>query len=104
VIPEQALIATRAGYMVFVVGKNGSAVARPVEIGLREPGLVQITEGLSAGERVVKTGHLRVADGTPKTVRCQNSGFGGPLGRIRLVRCAPAAPATDRRILTSCKA
>lgn len=65
VIPEQALIATRAGYMVFVVGKNGSAVARPVEIGLREPGLVQITEGLSAGERVVKTGHLRVADGTP---------------------------------------
>lgn len=65
VIPEQALIATREGYIVFVVGKDGTAVGRPVQIGLREPGLVQIIDGLAAGERVVTTGHLRVADGTP---------------------------------------
>jgi len=65
VIPEEALIATREGYMVFVVGEDATALRRPVEIGLRNPGLVQITSGLAAGEKVVRTGHLRVADGSP---------------------------------------
>src|SRR5690606_33674024 len=65
VVPEEALIATREGYMVFLVGDDGTAVRRPVEIGLRNPGVVQITSGLAAGDRVIRSGHMRVADGSP---------------------------------------
>jgi membrane fusion protein (multidrug efflux system) len=65
VIPEEALIATREGYMVFLVGEDGTAVQRRVEIGLRNPGFVEITSGLAAGDLVVRTGHMRIADGSP---------------------------------------
>ncbi|MDZ7684353.1 MAG: efflux RND transporter periplasmic adaptor subunit [Gammaproteobacteria bacterium] len=64
VVPEEALIATREGYLVFVVDDDGKAVRRQVEIGLRKPGVVQVTSGLEIGERVVRTGHMRVADGS----------------------------------------
>lgn len=67
-VPEEALIATREGYMVFVVDDEDRARRRSVEIGLRHPGRVQITEGLEPGERVVRTGHMRVADGSPLSI------------------------------------
>ncbi len=65
VIPEEALVPTRQGYIVFVVGEDGRAETRRVSIGLRNPGLVQITDGVRRGERVVRTGHLRLAEGSP---------------------------------------
>ncbi len=61
-VPEEALIATREGYQVFVV-KNGRARRREVEVGLRRPGLVEVRRGLDVGERVVRTGHMRLKDG-----------------------------------------
>ncbi|MGK2740299.1 efflux RND transporter periplasmic adaptor subunit [Tepidicaulis sp. LMO-SS28] len=61
-IPEEALIATRTGYMVFVV-EDGVAKARQVEIGLRRPGSVEITSGLKPGEQVIRSGHINVTDG-----------------------------------------
>lgn len=68
VVPEEALIATREGYMVFVVAEDGTAEHREVAIGLRSPGVAQVVEGLSLGERVVRTGHMRVAAGSPLEV------------------------------------
>jgi membrane fusion protein (multidrug efflux system) len=68
VIPEESLIATREGYIVFLVGEDGRAHRREVQVGLRNPGLVEITEGLARGERVVRTGHMRVGDGSPLMV------------------------------------
>ncbi len=62
VIPEESLVATRRGYMVFVV-EEGVAVAREVSTGLRDEGLVEITEGLNVGEQVVREGHLRLSGG-----------------------------------------
>ncbi len=64
VIPDVALVATRRGYMVFVV-EDGVAVAREVRTGLRPEGLVEITEGLAVGEQVVREGHLRLSGGEP---------------------------------------
>jgi len=61
-IPEEALIATRTGYMVFVV-EEGVAKARQVEIGLRRPGTVEIASGLKPGEQVIRSGHINVTDG-----------------------------------------
>ncbi len=64
VIPEEALVPTRTGYQVFVV-EDGRAQKREVEIGLRKPGLVEITAGLSAGETVVRSGHMALSEGDP---------------------------------------
>ncbi|MCC5860810.1 MAG: efflux RND transporter periplasmic adaptor subunit [Gammaproteobacteria bacterium] len=63
VLPEEALIGTRDGFIVFVV-EDGRAVRREVRTGLRDNGMVSIVEGLAAGEQVVRLGHQRVSDGT----------------------------------------
>lgn len=61
-IPEEALIPTRSGYMVFVI-ENGRAKGREVEIGLRKPGTVEITSGLEEGETIVQAGHISLSEG-----------------------------------------
>ncbi len=66
VIPEGALVPTRTGYEVYVV-EDGVARVRPVEIGQRSPGWVEITDGLVAGEVMVRRGHLRLSDGVRVT-------------------------------------
>jgi membrane fusion protein (multidrug efflux system) len=63
VIPEEALVAARRGYLVFVV-EDDAAHRRDVRIGLREPGRVEILEGLEPGEVVVTSGQMRLAEGT----------------------------------------
>jgi membrane fusion protein, multidrug efflux system len=62
VIPEEALVALREGYMVFVV-QDGVAHRRAVQLGLREPGRVEITSGLEIGEEVVRIGHMQLSEG-----------------------------------------
>lgn len=62
VVPAEALVGGREGYSVFVV-EDGTAYRRPVRIGLREPGRVEVVEGLQAGEQVVREGHMRLTDG-----------------------------------------
>jgi membrane fusion protein (multidrug efflux system) len=62
VIPEEALIPTRTGYMVFAV-QNGRAHGRQVDIGLRKPGMVEITSGLDKGQEIIRTGHINVHEG-----------------------------------------
>lgn len=62
VVPEEALVSTREGYAVFVV-EDGTAEHRPVQIGLREPGIAEVREGVEAGERVVRSGHMQLSDG-----------------------------------------
>jgi len=63
-VPESALVATREGYLVFVV-HDGKAVMRPVDIGLRRTGLVEVRQGLEVGQEVVVAGQLNLSDGTP---------------------------------------
>ncbi|MFP4501676.1 MAG: efflux RND transporter periplasmic adaptor subunit [Candidatus Hydrogenedentota bacterium] len=64
VIPEEALVSTRAGYLVYEA-KDGTAHRRDVRIGLREAGRVEIREGLDAGVQVISKGHMNLSDGTP---------------------------------------
>ena len=61
-VPEEALVALREGYAVFVV-EGGRARRRSVKIGLRRVGTVEIVRGLEPGEAVVRKGHLRLQDG-----------------------------------------
>lgn len=67
VVPSEALVATRTGYMVFVV-EDGRARARDVETGLRREAEVEITEGLNPGELVVRSGHMRLDPGMPVNI------------------------------------
>ncbi|MFP4446357.1 MAG: efflux RND transporter periplasmic adaptor subunit [Desulfosudaceae bacterium] len=62
VIPEEALIPTRTGYKVFVVEDNVARL-REVTPGLRQPGRVEITDGLEPGENVVRSGHINLHEG-----------------------------------------
>lgn len=73
VIPEEALRATERGFIVFVpekrIAKDGSVewIARPkrVEVGTRAPGWVEIRQGLSPKQAIVKRGAEALEDGTP---------------------------------------
>lgn len=65
VIPEQALVTTREGYIVYVVDPDeATARIRKIKTGLREPGRVEVTEGLSPGEKIVVYGHMQLDDGS----------------------------------------
>jgi len=64
VIPEEALVSTRGGYLVFVA-EDGVAHERTVEVGVRSPGEAEIVEGVAVGELVVTTGHMNLIDGAP---------------------------------------
>ena len=69
VVPEEALVATRNGYAVFVIREDNTAEAHSVQIGLRTPGTVEIREGLEAGMRIVRTGQSRVENGDKVNLR-----------------------------------
>jgi membrane fusion protein (multidrug efflux system) len=73
VIPAEALVATRDGYVVYVV-EDHVARRHPVEIGLRRPGAVQIIEGLMEGQAIVLSGQMRLTDGTKVTLSEDTAG------------------------------
>lgn len=75
VVPEEAIVATRRGYMVFVV-EEGIAQTREVRTGLRHAGMVEIVEGLELNESVVRAGHMRLSGG--ETVRVVDEPTGEP--------------------------
>lgn len=63
VIPEQAVISDLGGFTVYVVDADDRAEIRSIRPGEREPGWVQVLDGLSAGEKVVASGHQRLQPG-----------------------------------------
>lgn len=71
-LPEEALLASRTGYRVFVV-EDGLARLRPVEIGLRRGGAVVIEAGLEPDSTVVTTGQLKLYEGAPVEIRNRQS-------------------------------
>ena len=72
VIPEEALIPTRTGYMVFVVDQSRRARGQNVEVGLRHPGTVEIIKGVKPGDTVIQAGHISVKEGDRVCVRDNN--------------------------------
>lgn len=62
VVPEESLVPEQARQFVYVL--QGETVAkREVTLGRREPGFVEITSGLAAGDKVVVEGTLKLSDG-----------------------------------------
>lgn len=63
-IPSQAIIPELKGQKVFIF-RNGKAVSAEVQTGIRQQSLIQITEGLQAGDTVILTGLLQLRDNMP---------------------------------------
>ena len=86
VVPEEALVPEQARQFVYVV--QGDRVAkREVRLGRREPGFVEITDGLAAGDRVVIEGTLKLRDGAP----VRELAAAGARARAAAPRSAPAS-------------
>jgi membrane fusion protein (multidrug efflux system) len=56
-------ILNKGGERVLFVEKDGVAMARTISVGIIEGERVQITSGLSPGDRVIVSGHMEVEEG-----------------------------------------
>ncbi len=75
-VPSQAVQSGQKGQYVFVVKPDQTVEARPVVPGAADGRDVVITSGLTAGERVVVDGQLRLAPGTRVEVKPAAAGKG----------------------------
>jgi len=66
-IPESAVIPIEEQHFVFVV-EAGTAVKKPLKIGRRYHGFVEVLAGVDAGTQVVIEGALKLRDGTAVNV------------------------------------
>ena len=64
VIPEEAVVPAEGANAVWVA-VEGKATRRPVSLGVRTPGFVEVTDGVKAGEQVVVGGLELLAPGAP---------------------------------------
>ncbi len=67
VIPEDAVVPQGGEWFAFAVDHD-VAKMKPIKIGLRQSGIVQILEGLEVGEPVVVAGLQKIRDGSPVRV------------------------------------
>jgi membrane fusion protein (multidrug efflux system) len=66
-IPQAAIAIDQAGSYVYVVNDKNVAEQRRVKSGVSRDGMVAITEGLKAGEKVIIQGQQRVRPGMTAT-------------------------------------
>jgi len=62
-IPQEAVIGREPEQYAFII-ENNKAVLRKISLGLSEGALVEVTDGIRAGEKVVIMGQQRLSDGT----------------------------------------
>jgi membrane fusion protein (multidrug efflux system) len=63
VIPRSAVITEDERNHVFVIGEDGSASRRSVQLGYERAGMIEVREGVAAGETVVTAGKGSLSDG-----------------------------------------
>jgi RND family efflux transporter MFP subunit len=62
-VPIEAVVRREGHPVVFVIGSEGTAEERPVELGLEVDGKVQLLAGVEEGEPVAVAGNNRLRDG-----------------------------------------
>ncbi|MDV6316801.1 efflux RND transporter periplasmic adaptor subunit [Idiomarina sp. HP20-50] len=68
-LPEKALIPIQNRQYVYVLTPDNRARQKEVTIGRRKPGIVEITDGIKPGEKVIIEGIVRLRDGVPVSVQ-----------------------------------
>jgi multidrug efflux system membrane fusion protein len=71
VVPSQAVQTGQNGQFIYVVKPDQTVEQRPVKTGITYEGMMVVKTGLQAGETVVTDGQLRLAPGTPVSVKNQ---------------------------------
>jgi membrane fusion protein (multidrug efflux system) len=61
-LPESSIIPIENSHYVFIE-KEGKALRKAIQIGRRQPGVVEVISGLNEGEQVVVEGALKLRDG-----------------------------------------
>ncbi len=61
-VPELAIVAQGDRQFVFKLDEKNIANRVPVEVGMRKGGMVEVTSGLSRGDRIVADGVVKVRD------------------------------------------
>lgn len=74
VVPESALSRSQAGTLVFVIGQDGRAEPRPVDVIRTTATQALIRTGLKPGEQVVTDGQLRLRKGTKVSAKPASPG------------------------------
>jgi membrane fusion protein (multidrug efflux system) len=91
-VPDEAVFAEGNQDFVYLINADGTVSRTAVILGTRQPGSVEIRQGLSAGQKVVRTGHQKLYDGA-KVMPAGQGGAGGHPGGAGAQSDAP--PATD---------
>jgi membrane fusion protein (multidrug efflux system) len=73
VIPESAIVPSGERVSVFVIDDQQTAQVRPVKLGVRLEGAVEVLEGLKAGEKVIAEGVQKVRPGGKVTPRSEGA-------------------------------
>ncbi len=63
-VPEQAIVPQGEKLFVYVI-EDGKAVMRPVELGVRQAGRVEVTSGVKPGDVVITAGVQKIGPGAP---------------------------------------
>ena len=69
VVPSQAIQSGQQGQYVFVINPDSTVAARPVVVNRSSNGQAVIDKGLTAGERVVTDGQLRLVPGSKVEIK-----------------------------------
>ena len=75
-VPELALIAERDRSFVYKIDSESTALKTPVEVGARQEGMIEVKRGLTAGDRIVAEGTIKVRDGGKVRTAPQAAGGG----------------------------
>ncbi len=68
-LPERAIVPMDTRHFVYVVGADNIAKERQVTIGRRQPGSVEIIDGITPGEKIVTDGIVRMRDGIEVSIK-----------------------------------
>jgi membrane fusion protein (multidrug efflux system) len=79
-VPQAAVLQGAGGFFVWIVDKDGKAQTRPVEVGDWQGDNWFINKGLTAGDRVISDGIIRLAKGVPVKIVPAGAGSNGAGG------------------------
>lgn len=74
-IPEPSIVNNGDMTMVFAITPEGTAVMKPVKIGLRVAGRAEVLSGLSPGEKVVVEGTQKLRPGAPVRLSTNDAAY-----------------------------
>lgn len=69
VVPEDAVQHGPSGLFAYVIGDDGKAVAAPIQVSMSGNGRAVVSQGLTAGQKVVVSGQARLQNGAEVEAR-----------------------------------